>query len=64
MKKCFSIIDVFFLTQLAFVCSKLTIETIEQGMNMIKVNIKDTRTTASWLLTLNIFHTLFQYVHC
>ena len=33
------------LSQTAFTCSKLTIETLEQGVNMFKVNNKDTRTT-------------------
>ena len=42
-------------TQAAFICSKLTIETLEQDVNMFKVNKKDT----TLLLTLNIFHNLF-----
>ena len=29
----------------AFICSKLTIEMLEEGVNMFKVNNKDTRTT-------------------
>ena len=33
------------ITQPAFTCLKLTIETLEQGVNMFKVNNKDTRTT-------------------
>ena len=33
----------FFLSQSAITCSKLTVETLEQGVN--KVNNKDTRTT-------------------
>ena len=33
------------LSQPEFTCSKLTIETLEQGVNMFKVNNKDTRTT-------------------
>ena len=33
------------LAQPAFICSKLTIETVEQGVNMFKVNNKDTGTT-------------------
>ena len=56
------------LTQLAFTCSKLTIEILEQGVKYIqKYTIK---TLASFtangivlvflLLTLNIFHILFQ----
>ena len=54
--------------QPAITCSKLTIETLEQGGNMFKVNNKDTRTMpgivllvilVSLLLTLNIFYTLF-----
>ena len=36
---------VFVLTQPTFTYSKLTIETLEEGMNMFKVNNKDTRTT-------------------
>ena len=32
-------------TELTCTCSKLTIETLEQGVNMFKVNKKDTRTT-------------------
>ena len=36
------------VTQPAVTCSKLTIETLEQGVIMFKVNNKDTR-------TLNIF---------
>ena len=34
-------------------CSKLTIETLEQGVKYVQVN------KVSLLLTLNIFHTLF-----
>ena len=51
------------LSQLAFTCSKLAIETVEQGVkDMFKINIKDSRTTpgvvlVSLMLTLNIFHT-------
>ena len=42
----------------------LTIETLDQGVRMFKVNNRDTRTTpgivlVSLLLTLNICHTLF-----
>ena len=29
----------------AFICSKLTIETLEQGVNMLNVNNKDTKAT-------------------
>ena len=32
-------------TQLTITCSKATIETLEQGVNMVKVNNKSTRTT-------------------
>ena len=45
--------------------SKLTIETLEQGVKCVQVTNKDTRTTSVasiwclYLLTLNIFHTLF-----
>ena len=34
-----------FMTQWAFTCSKLTIETLEQGVKLFKVNNKDTRMT-------------------
>ena len=33
------------MSQQAITCSKLTIETLEQGRNMLKSNNKDTRTT-------------------
>ena len=33
------------LIQPTFTCSKLTIEPLKQARNMLKVNIKDTRTT-------------------
>ena len=33
------------MTQSAITCSKLTIETLEQGVKYVKVNNKDTRTT-------------------
>ena len=37
---------VIIVIQLAIVCSKLTIETLEQGVNnMFKIDNKDTRTT-------------------
>ena len=53
------------LPQPAFTCPKLTIETLEQDVNMFKINNKNTRTTlVSLLLTLNIFHTLFQCFCC
>ena len=38
------------LPQLAILCSKLTLETLEQGVKVVLVSL---------LLTLNIFHTLF-----
>ena len=38
-------------------CSKLTIETLEQGVNMFSVNFVKCE-ICLWL-TLNIFHTLF-----
>ena len=44
------------VTQPAVTCSKLTIETLEQGMTMFKVNNKDTR-------TLNIFQS-WTYFDC
>ena len=37
-------------TQLAITCSKLTIETLEQGVKMFKVNYKDTRTTGVFIV--------------
>ena len=40
-------------SQSAITCSKLTIETLEQGVKYVQSNNKDTRTTS-----LNIFHTL------
>ena len=51
-------------SQPAFTFSDLTIETLEEGVNMFKVNDKETRSTqgvvlVSLPLTLNIFHTLF-----
>ena len=49
-------------TQSAFTCSKLTIETLEQGMKYIQVNNKDTAidvVLVSCLLFLNLFQTLF-----
>ena len=44
-------------------CSKLTIETLRQGVKyvQIRVNNKDTRTTP---IALNIFHTLFECLYC
>ena len=60
-----------YASQPAFTCSKLTIETLEQGVKYVhnKVNNKDTRTTlsvvlVSLLLTLNIFHTLLYCFYC
>ena len=52
------------MSQQAITCSKLTIETLEQGWNAFNVNNKDTRTTpmapmVSLLIALNIFQTLF-----
>ena len=38
-------------THLAFTCSKLTTETLEQGVKYVQINNKGK-------LTLNIFHTL------
>ena len=32
--------------QLAIICCKLTIETLDEYVNMLKVNNKDTRTTS------------------
>ena len=51
-------------TQPVIRCSKLTIETLEQGVKYVQSNNKDTRTTqmaSFWclLLILNVFHTLF-----
>ena len=48
------------LSQLAFTCSKLAIETVEQGVkDMFKINIRTTPgvVLVSLMLTLNIFHT-------
>ena len=39
-----------YITQLAFTCSKLIIETLEQGWNIFKVTNKDTRTMLLALL--------------
>ena len=49
-------------SKLTFTCSKSTIETLEKGKNMFKVNNKNTGTTSVLvflLLTLNLFYTLF-----
>ena len=48
-------------SQPAFTCSKLTIQTLEQGVKYVKVNNKDTSgiVLVSLLLTLNIFHSMF-----
>ena len=43
--------------QSAVICSKLTIETLEQGMQYVQNPIGVV--LVSLLLTLNIFHTLF-----
>ena len=48
--------------QHAFICSKLTIETLEQYVKHVHSLNKNTKTkpvVVSLLLTLNIFHTLF-----
>ena len=53
--------------QLAFTCSKLTRETLEQGVNMLTIKTLERRqwrhsggvVLVSLLLTLNIYHTLF-----
>ena len=48
-----------------FMNTKITIEKLEKGVIMYKVNNKDTKTTSvSLLLTLNIFHNLFQSFYC
>ena len=44
-----------FTTQPAFTCSNLAIKTLEQGMNMFKVNNKDTTTTPFALKIYGIF---------
>ena len=41
-------------TQPAFTSSKLTKETLKQGVKYLRVNNKDTRTTPLALLTLNM----------
>ena len=52
-------------SQPAITYSKLTIETLEQGVKCVQVTNKDTRTMSVasiwclYLLILNIFHTLF-----
>ena len=56
-------------SQPAFTCSKLTIEPLEHGVKYFSVNNKDIRTMPGvvlvlLLLTLNIFHTLFQCFYC
>ena len=45
------------MTQPAFTCSRLTIETLEQGMNTFKVNNKDTRNDAFIVNFEHILHT-------
>ena len=42
-------------SQPAFTCSKLTIETLEQGVKMFKVKNKDTRMTPN-MLKVNFEH--------
>ena len=57
-------------SQTAFTCSKLTIETLEQCVNLFKVNNKNNRTSSidvvrlSLLSTMNIFYGLFLCFHC
>ena len=48
------IIVIFDISQPAFTCSKLPIEKLEQGVNMFKVNNKDTRTAPLALLLLSL----------
>ena len=46
-------------SQPAFICSKLTIETLEEGVKYVKVIDKDTRTTTMasfWYLYVNFEH--------
>ena len=54
-------------SQSIFTCSKFIIETLEQGVKYVQVNNKDSAigvVLVSLLLTLNIFHTLFQCFYC
>ena len=48
-----------FLSQVAFTCSKLTKESVEQG-----VKYANGVALVSLLLTLNIFHTLLYCFYC
>ena len=72
-------LKVFVFSQPAFICSKLTIETLEQdlkyvqqleqSLKMFTVNNKDTRTAllssfSSLFLILDSFHILFFYFSC
>ena len=56
--------------QPAFTCRNLTIETLEQGVKLSKVNNKDTRPMpidvflVSLSLSFNLFHTLLQCFYC
>ena len=45
------------MTQPAFTCSSLTIETLEQGVNTFKVNNTDTRNGAFIVNFEHILHT-------
>ena len=54
-KKCFAILKKIrlrraksFATRQAFTCSKLTIETLQQGVKYVQVNNKDIRTTSNF----------------
>ena len=47
--------------QPAITCSKLTIETLEQGVKYVQCQQK---ILGSLLLALNLFHTLFYCFHC
>ena len=49
-----------FITQQTITCSKSTIETLEKSCNVFKVNDV---VLVSLMLTLNIFHTLFQCLY-
>ena len=49
--------EIHWITQTAITCSKLTIDTLEQGVKYIQ-SYKDTRTTP-----MNIFHTLSRVSH-
>ena len=45
----------------AFICSKLTIETLEQGVKYVKVNNKD---TSIFIVNFDIFDALFYCFYC